>query len=257
MKAVHLRFFVPFIEHGLYAAKILAGNHQVAIVQGSALNQDGSHIAPAFIQGGFDDASGGFPVGIGFQVEQFRFQHDLFQQQVNVQSFFGGYLLGLEFATPVFHQDIHAGQLFLYLFGIGAVLINFIDGKYHGQAGGLGMGDGFFCLRHHCIIGGDHDHCDIGGLGAAGTHGRKCFVTGRIEEGDLFAVCGRHLVGADMLGDPAGFTGHHIGAADIVQQGGLTMVDVTHDRDDGDGAADLPDHLLLHLPPFPRHRRCR
>src|SRR5580704_16793449 len=40
-----------------------------------------------------------------------------------------------------------------------------------------------------------------------------------------------------MLGDPACLAGYYVGAADIVQQGGLTVVDVAHDRDDG-GAGD-------------------
>ncbi len=178
--------FVPFIEHGLYAAEILTGNDQVAVAQRAALDQDGSHIAPAFIEGGFDDAAGGFAVGIGFQVEQFGFQQDLFQQEVDIQSFFGGDFLGLEFSTPVFHEDIHTRQLFLDLFGVGAVLIDFIDRKDHGQARCLGMGDGFFCLRHHRIVGGNHDNRNVGGFGTTGTHGRKCFVTRGIEEGDLF-----------------------------------------------------------------------
>jgi len=36
-----------------------------------------------------------------------------------------------------------------------------------------------------------------------------------------------------MLCNTAGLTGYHVGAADIVEQGGLTVVDVTHDVYDG------------------------
>ena len=38
---------------------------------------------------------------------------------------------------------------------------------------------------------------------------------------------------ADMLGDAAGLAGGDVGMADIVQKGGLAVVDVTHDGDDG------------------------
>ena len=39
------------------------------------------------------------------------------------------------------------------------------------------------------------------------------------------------LVGADVLGDPAGLAGHHVGGADPVEQQRLAVVDVAHHRD--------------------------
>ena len=43
----------------------------------------------------------------------------------------------------------------------------------------------------------------------------------------------RHcLVGTDVLGDAARFTADHIGLADGIEQFGLAVIDVTHDRDD-------------------------
>jgi hypothetical protein len=47
--------------------------------------------------------------------------------------------------------------------------------------------DRLSCLRHHCIIGSDHDHGDIGNLGTSGTHGGKRFVTWCIEERNFFS----------------------------------------------------------------------
>ena len=46
------------------------------------------------------------------------------------------------------------------------------------------------------------------------------------------AVCATDLVGTDVLGDAAGFTADHIGLADRIEQLGLAVVDVAHDRDD-------------------------
>ena len=39
------------------------------------------------------------------------------------------------------------------------------------------------------------------------------------------------LVGADVLGDPAGLAGDDVGGADPVEQQGLAVVDVAHDGD--------------------------
>jgi len=50
-----------------------------------------------------------------------------------------------------------------------------------------------------------------------------------IDEGDLVTVL-VDLIGADMLGDPPGFAGDHLGFADRIQKGGLAVIDVTHDR---------------------------
>ena len=42
-----------------------------------------------------------------------------------------------------------------------------------------------------------------------------------------------HIIGTDMLGDTARLTGNHVGVADVVEQGGLTVVHVTHHGNDG------------------------
>jgi hypothetical protein len=45
------------------------------------------------------------------------------------------------------------------------------------------------------------------------------------------ARLGRHLIGADMLRDAAGLARDDIGLADRVEQRGLAVVDMAHDRD--------------------------
>src|SRR5262249_48140559 len=47
----------------------------------------------------------------------------------------------------------------------------------------------------------------------------------------LAVVLGVALVGADVLGDAARLTGHHVGVPDGVEQLGLAVVDVAHDGD--------------------------
>ena len=54
---------------------------------------------------------------------------------------------------------------------------------------------------------------------------------GRVEEDDALAVV-IDLAGADVLGDAAALAGRDLGRAEGVEQAGLAVVDVTHDRDD-------------------------
>ena len=93
------------------------------------------------------------------------------------------------------------------------------------------MVDRFHGLRHHAVVGGDHEDRDVGRACTACAHGRERLVTRRVDERDRVAVVGR-LVRTDVLGDPAGFTGDDVGVTDRVEQGGLAVVDVTHDGDD-------------------------
>jgi hypothetical protein len=67
-------------------------------------------------------------------------------------------------------------------------------------------------------------------LGTACAHGRKRGVPRRIEEGHHAAV-GVDVIRTDMLRDTTGFTGRHLGLADVVEERGLAVVDVSHDRD--------------------------
>ena len=100
----------------------------------------------------------------------------------------------------------------------------------HRHLGGLRVVDRLDRLRHHPVVGGDDDHDDVGDVGAAGPHRGERRVAGGVDEADRLAVL-VHLVGADVLGDPAGLAGDHLGLADRVQQRGLAVVDVAHDRD--------------------------
>ena len=82
-------------------------------------------------------------------------------------------------------------------------------------------------LRHDTVVGGDHQHHDVGGLGTTGTHRRECLVARRVEEGD-HALLRLDVIGADVLGDAAHFAGCNLRRTDVVEQRGLAVIDVTH-----------------------------
>ena len=90
-------------------------------------------------------------------------------------------------------------------------------------------------------------------LRAAGTHRREGGVARRVDERDE-ALRRLHLVGADVLRDAARLARRHLRAADVVEQRGLAVVDVTHDGHDrrtrqhfcgADVEQLLLDHVLL------------
>ena len=86
-------------------------------------------------------------------------------------------------------------------------------------------------LRHDAVVGGDHQDHDVGRVGTTSTHLRERGVTRRVEERDR-TVLVLHLVGTDVLRDATRLAVDDVGAADVVEQRGLAVVDVTHHRDD-------------------------
>ena len=87
-------------------------------------------------------------------------------------------------------------------------------------------------LRHDAVVRRDHDYRYIRDFGAALTHCGERFVTGRIEESYRLSV-EIDRISAYMLGYAARFAFDDVALADIVEQGGLAVVDVSHDSHDG------------------------
>jgi hypothetical protein len=107
-----------------------------------------------------------------------------------------------------------------------------VDGDDDGLAGLLGVLDGLGGLRHDAIVGGHDDDDDVRDVRAAGAHVGEDGVAGSIEEGD-FLLLMDDLIGSDVLGDATGLAGDDLGLAEEVEDGGLAVVHVSHDGDDG------------------------
>ena len=134
-------------------------------------------------------------------------------------------------AAPLLGLQTELGELGHDPGGIGVLAVDLVDGHHDRHLGGAGVVDGLAGLGHDAVVGRDHQHHDVGGLGAAGPHGGERLVARGVDEGDRLAVL-LDLVGADVLGDATGLAGDHVGVADVVEQLGLAVVDVAHDGDD-------------------------
>ena len=170
--------------------------------------------------------------GIGFQILHVGHQQNHFEQQIEVLLGLGGNRHHDRVAAPIFGQQAAIGELLFDPLGLRVGLVDLVDRDDDGNLGGAGMIDGFERLGHHAVVGRHHQYHDVGHLGAAGAHAGERFVARGIDKDD-FAPVFLHVIRADVLGDPARFFAGHIGFADGVQQGGLAVIDVAHDGDDG------------------------
>ena len=94
------------------------------------------------------------------------------------------------------------------------------------------MLDGLDGLGHDAIVRRHHQDDDVRNLGTAGPHRREGGVTRGIQEGD-HAPTRLDVIGADVLGDAARLARRHLGAANVVEERGLAVIDVAHDSDHG------------------------
>ena len=111
------------------------------------------------------------------------------------------------------------------------------------------MVDGLYGLGHYAVVRCYYQNRDIGSVGTTHTHSGKCFVSGSIQESDL-TVSHIYSISTDVLGDTAGLTIGYIGLTDGIQQGSLTMVNVTHNTDYGRSLHQIFLFLFVFLQQF-------
>ena len=159
-------------------------------------------------------------------------ERDLLEQIVEARALERRNLDVLHVTRHLLHDHFVFEQTLADALRVGFFLVDLVDRDDHRHARGLGVIDGLDRLRHDPVVGGDHQHDDVGHVGTARAHFGERGVARRVEERDPVAALGLHLIAADVLGDAAGLALHDIGAAQRVEQRGLAMVDVAHDGDD-------------------------
>ena len=107
----------------------------------------------------------------------------------------------------------------------------FVTATTIGTSAARGVADRLDRLRHHTVVGRDHEDRDVGDLRAARPHGGERLVARRVDERDA-TIAAIDLVRADALRDAAGLARDDVRVADRVEQRRLAVVDVTHDGDD-------------------------
>ena len=170
-----------------HAAPFGAGHDEIADTQRAALHQHGRDRSAAAVELGLDHGAFGGALRIGLEVENFGLQADHLEQLVDVGLLGGGHFHVDHIAAHRFDLDLVLQQIGAHAVGLGVRLVHLVDGDDDRNLGRLGVMDRFDRLRHDAVVGGDHQHDDVGDLGAAGTHGGEGSVAGRIDEGDVGA----------------------------------------------------------------------
>ena len=138
------------------------------------------------------------------------------------------------------------GELLEDPVGIRVLTVDLVDGHDDRHLGRLGVVDGLDGLGHDTVVRRHHEDDDVGHLGPSRTHSGERLVSWGVDERQRVSLPG-HLVGADVLGDATGLASDHVRGSDLVEQQGLAVVDVTHDRDDGRTGLKLALLLILVL----------
>ena len=208
-----------------------SGDERIADVQGSVLDQHGRDRAAALVELRLEDRAGGMPLRIRLELADVAHQQHHLEQKIEVLLLLRRHFHRDRSAAPLFRHQVELRQLALDPLGVRIRLVDLVDRDDDRHRRGARVIDRLARLRHHAIVGRDHQNDDVGHLGAACPHQREGLVAGRVEKHDIPAV-DRHMVGADVLGNAARLALGHTRLADRIEQARLAVIDVTHDGHD-------------------------
>ena len=224
-----INLFAFGVGHDADTSNRCAGNDAVAGVQGTVLYQNGCNRTAAFVEFCFDDGTFCHTVRICFQLLDLSYQLDVFQQVLNTHLCFCGYRNTDNVAAPFLRNQLVLGQLLFYLFWISSWFIHLVDSNNDRNACCLRMVDRLNGLRHDTVVSCYNQDSDVGDVCAASTHRGECLMSWGIQEGDRLVI-DHNLICTDVLGNTAGLGGGDVGVTDCVQNGGFTVVNVTHNN---------------------------
>ena len=175
------------VEHRAHPAVVLAGDEGVPDAERAGLHEQARDDAAPLLDPGLEHDAAGALVGVRLEIEQLGDEQDHLEQAVDVGALLGRDLDAHVLAAVFLDHDAVLGELLLDHIRLGGGKIDLVDRDHDRHAGRLGVIDRLDGLRHHAVVGGDHQHHDVGHLGAARAHGGEGLVAGRVEEADLLA----------------------------------------------------------------------
>src|SRR3954468_14379977 len=224
------------VEHGAHTTVSVAGDDRVTDPQRAAGDEHGRNRTAALVEPRLDGNALRVGRGVGEQLERrVRGEQDRVEELLEAKTGLRRHVDEHGGAAVLLGDQAVLGQLTTDLGRVGAFLVDLVDRNHDRHLGGLRVVERLDRLRLHAVVRSNDEHDDVGHLRTAGAHGREGLVTRGVDEGDLAdAALDRvvHLVGADVLRDAAGLALEDVRLPDGVEQPGLSVVDVTHDRDD-------------------------
>ena len=94
------------VHHCANLAAVLTDQDEVAYAKRTSLHEDGGHVSAALIKSCLDHRTLGQSVGVGLEVKNLRLEQHLFKKLVYVESLLGRDVLRLDFAAPIFYEQV-------------------------------------------------------------------------------------------------------------------------------------------------------
>ena len=226
------------VGHRLDASPGLTDEHGVALSQGSFLHQQRGARPLTAVEFRFEHHAGGETIGIGRELGDVGDQEQGVEQVAHAVAARGRDGDERDIAAVFLDLHLDIGERGFDAVGVDVVQVHLVQRDDVGHTGGVNVTDRLAGLRHDAIVGGDDEDGDVGGLRAARAHLGEGRVARGVDEGEQAFVGGR-LVGADALGDAASLSLGDVGAADVVEQRGLAVVDVSEHGHDGRSLAQV------------------
>src|SRR3954452_10674056 len=200
-----LQLGAVLVEQRPDAAVGVAGHERVADAQRAALDEHRGDGAAALVQLALDDDALRVLRGVGPQVQRgVGGEQDRREQVVDALTGRRGDVDEHRLAAVLLGDQPVLGELLTDLGGVGPLLVDLVHRDHDRHGGRLGVVERLDRLRHHAVVGRDHQDHDVGDLRAAGTHRGERLVPRGVDEGDRpldVLQLGDDLVGADVLGD--------------------------------------------------------
>ena len=144
--------------------------------------------AAAAFELGFEHDAFGRRGRVSLEVEQLGLQQDRFLELVEIGLLQRRDLDVEHVAAHLLDHQLVLQQFLADALGLGVGPVDLVDRDDDRHLGRLGMADRLDRLLHDPVIGGDDQHDDVGGIGAARPHRGKGLVAGRVDKGDLLAA---------------------------------------------------------------------
>ena len=176
------------VDHRPDLAPRGTGHDRVADLEFALVDEHGGDRAAALVELGLDDDALGATGRVGGELLELGDDLQLLDQLVDADALERRHLDDDRVAAPRLGDEFVLGELREHALRIGVGLVDLVDRHDDRHVGRPGVVDGLDRLGHDAVVGGDHQHDDVGRLGATGPHLRERGVARGVEERDRTAL---------------------------------------------------------------------
>ena len=183
-----LHLLAVLVEHGADLAPRAAGDDRVADAERAALDQRGDDRAAALVEVRLEHRRPCRHLRVGGELLDLGDEQDRLEQLVDADARGRRDVDDDRVATPCLGDQLALDELLADACGIGVLAVDLGDRDDDRHLGRTRVVDRLDGLRHHAVVGRDHEDGDVGGVRAARAHGGERLVARGVDEGDRVPV---------------------------------------------------------------------